>query len=210
MKPLQVEVDDELARRLERLAPARSRRRSEFVRAAILKALWEAEEPATAEAYARQPDSPDTTFDPADWEAAVLRANRPSSSRVAATSPAAEAFCGCGLRYLNKAIVAEVTTTLRGIPRELPMGEPEGLVLSVANFDNISTSLRSTRTRSEASARVRARLGGAQDAVILPGSSLAGSTRGKDGLPWVESGPSLADSDETKQPSSPHLAIWPC
>jgi predicted transcriptional regulator len=68
MKSLLVEVDDELASRLERVAPARSRRRSEFVRAAILKALWEAEEQATAEAYARHPDSPDMTFDPAVWE----------------------------------------------------------------------------------------------------------------------------------------------
>ena len=69
MKSLLVEVDDELANRLEQVAPARSRRRSEFVRAAILKALWEAEEQATAEAYARQPDSPDAVFDPATWEA---------------------------------------------------------------------------------------------------------------------------------------------
>jgi predicted transcriptional regulator len=68
MKSLLIEVDDELAGRLERVAPARSRRRSEFVRAAILKALWEAEERATAEAYARQPDSPDAVFDPAVWE----------------------------------------------------------------------------------------------------------------------------------------------
>lgn len=68
MKSLLVEVDDELASRLERVAPARSRRRSEFVRAAILKALWEAEEQATAEAYARQPDSPEVQFGPAVWE----------------------------------------------------------------------------------------------------------------------------------------------
>lgn len=68
MKSLLVEVDDELAGRLERIAPARSRRRSEFVRAAILKALWEVEEQATAEAYARQPDSPDAAFDPTVWE----------------------------------------------------------------------------------------------------------------------------------------------
>lgn len=68
MKSLLIEVDDALAGRLERVAPARSRRRSEFVRAAILKALWEAEEKATAEAYARQPDSPDEPFDPAVWE----------------------------------------------------------------------------------------------------------------------------------------------
>jgi mRNA interferase MazF len=40
--------------------------------------------------------------------------------------------------YLNKAIVAEITTTIRGIPQEVPVGEPEGLVVpSVVNFDNI-------------------------------------------------------------------------
>ncbi len=39
--------------------------------------------------------------------------------------------------YLNKAIVAEITTTIRGIPQEVPVGEPEGLAPSVANLDNI-------------------------------------------------------------------------
>jgi predicted transcriptional regulator len=68
MKPLLIEVDEELLRRLERVAPARSRRRSEFVRAAISKALWEIEERATADAYARQPDSADAPFDPSVWE----------------------------------------------------------------------------------------------------------------------------------------------
>lgn len=76
MKSLLVEVDDELAVRLERVAPARSRRRSEFVRAAILKALWEAEEKATAEAYARQPDSSDVSLDPAIWEGRGAQAKR--------------------------------------------------------------------------------------------------------------------------------------
>lgn len=68
MQSLLIEVDDEVAGRLDRVAPARSRRRSEFVRTAILKALWEAEEQATAEAYARQPDSTDAAFDPTVWE----------------------------------------------------------------------------------------------------------------------------------------------
>ena len=40
-------------------------------------------------------------------------------------------------QYLNKAIVAEITTTIRGIPQEVPIGEPEGLGPSVANLDNI-------------------------------------------------------------------------
>jgi mRNA interferase MazF len=39
--------------------------------------------------------------------------------------------------YLNKAIVAEITTTIRGIPQEVSIGEAEGLGPSVANFDNI-------------------------------------------------------------------------
>lgn len=33
-----------------------------------MKALWEAEERATAEAYARHPDSLDAAFDAAVWE----------------------------------------------------------------------------------------------------------------------------------------------
>ena len=68
MKSLLIEVDDELAGRLEQVAPARSRRQSEFVRAAILRALWEAEEQATAEAYARLPDTLDPVLDPTVWE----------------------------------------------------------------------------------------------------------------------------------------------
>ena len=51
MKSFLVEVDDELAGRLEQVAPA-----------------WEDEEQATAEAYARHPDSSDAAFDPAVWE----------------------------------------------------------------------------------------------------------------------------------------------
>ena len=39
--------------------------------------------------------------------------------------------------YLNKAIVVEITTTIRGIPQEVPLGGAEGLAPSVANFDNI-------------------------------------------------------------------------
>jgi hypothetical protein len=72
MRSFLVEVDDELAGRLERVAPARSRRRSEFVRAAIVKALWDTEEQATAEAYARLPDSPDAAFDSTVWEGRLL------------------------------------------------------------------------------------------------------------------------------------------
>jgi mRNA interferase MazF len=43
-----------------------------------------------------------------------------------------------GYAYLNKVIVAEITSTIRGIPQEVPMGKKEGLQqLFVANMDNL-------------------------------------------------------------------------
>lgn len=40
--------------------------------------------------------------------------------------------------YLNKVTVAEVTSTVRGIPQEVPVGQTEGLSRScVVNLDNI-------------------------------------------------------------------------
>jgi mRNA interferase MazF len=43
-----------------------------------------------------------------------------------------------GYAYLNKVIVAEVTTTIRGIPEEVPLSHREGLKRrSVANLDNV-------------------------------------------------------------------------
>jgi Arc/MetJ-type ribon-helix-helix transcriptional regulator len=69
MKTLIVELDDEVAEKLERVAPGRARQRSEFIRNAIRKALWEIEEHATAEAYRLQPDSSEDAYlDPAVWE----------------------------------------------------------------------------------------------------------------------------------------------
>jgi predicted transcriptional regulator len=69
MKQLLIEVEDDVAAKLEAAAPGRSRRRSEFVRMAIRRALWELEEAATAEAYKRQPDSAsDAYVDSSAWE----------------------------------------------------------------------------------------------------------------------------------------------
>jgi mRNA-degrading endonuclease toxin of MazEF toxin-antitoxin module len=58
--------------------------------------------------------------------------------------------------YLNKVIVAEITTTMRGIPQEVRVGEPEGLEPSVVNFDNIhvvAKRLLSSRVGALASER---------------------------------------------------------
>jgi predicted transcriptional regulator len=70
MKQLLIEVDDELAAKLEKVAPARSRRRSEFIRCAMRQALWDLEEQKMAEAYKRLPDSETEAYlDPCVWEA---------------------------------------------------------------------------------------------------------------------------------------------
>lgn len=68
MKSVLIDLDDDVAARLEQVAPGRSRRRSEFIRNAIREALWHLEEHATAEAYRRQPDSHDASVDSAVWE----------------------------------------------------------------------------------------------------------------------------------------------
>jgi predicted transcriptional regulator len=69
MKQLLVELDDEIAAKLEQVAPGRARRRSEFVRMAVRRALWDLEEQQTAEAYRRMPDSAaEAHVDPAVWE----------------------------------------------------------------------------------------------------------------------------------------------
>ena len=76
MKSLLIELDDETAARIERVAPGRSRQRSEFIRAAIRRALWEIEERETAEAYRRQPDTEASYFDPGAWAAAAALKRR--------------------------------------------------------------------------------------------------------------------------------------
>jgi predicted transcriptional regulator len=73
MKQLIIELDAALARRLERVAPGKARKRSEFVRAAIAEALDRALEAETREAYLRVADSGDEHFDPATWEQRARR-----------------------------------------------------------------------------------------------------------------------------------------
>ena len=82
MKQILLELDEDTASKLERVAPARSRKRSEFLREAVRKALWELEERATAEAYARQPDSAEPSYvDPRAWDSAVPTPRRRSKKR---------------------------------------------------------------------------------------------------------------------------------
>ena len=76
MKQLLIEIDNELAAELEKVAPGRKRQRSEFVRRAIRRAIWELEENATAEAYRKQPDSgAEACLDSSVWELPSMKRN---------------------------------------------------------------------------------------------------------------------------------------
>jgi predicted transcriptional regulator len=82
MKALLIELDPDTAARLDKVAPSRSRLRSEFIRAAIRRALWELEERATEAAYLRQPDAAeDAHVDPDAWEALPRRPRARSRRR---------------------------------------------------------------------------------------------------------------------------------
>jgi predicted transcriptional regulator len=61
MKRILIEIDDACARDLERVAPARERKRAEFVRFAIRCAIDLALDRRTRQAYAAQPLPGDVT-----------------------------------------------------------------------------------------------------------------------------------------------------
>lgn len=85
MKQLLVQIDDALYERLERVAPGRSRRRSVFIREALLRALWSIEDEQTAAAYGRHPDDAEPVhFDASLWESGAPAA---SAERIAKAEP---------------------------------------------------------------------------------------------------------------------------
>ena len=73
-----IELDDETAAKLEKVAPARSRRRSEFVREAIREALWAREEAVTREAYLAAPDN-EAILDASTWEPSLAVLHEPAT-----------------------------------------------------------------------------------------------------------------------------------
>lgn len=83
MKQVMIELDDDTAERLEAVAPARSRKRSEFVRAAIRRAIWDLEEQAIEASYRAQPDDEPIYFAPELWEVRepAPKARKPKRSR---------------------------------------------------------------------------------------------------------------------------------
>lgn len=67
MKSLLIQVDEPTLAALNRVAEPGKRRRSEFIRQAIRKAIRQAEYRSMRDAYRKQPDSP---LDTDDWSTA--------------------------------------------------------------------------------------------------------------------------------------------
>jgi hypothetical protein len=68
MQQIIVELDDETVRRLNKVAPPRQRKRSEFIREAIRKALNARIEAEMEEAYRLQPDDYEPLLLAETWE----------------------------------------------------------------------------------------------------------------------------------------------
>lgn len=79
MKQLLVQFDDQTSALLERIAPGRSRKRSEFIRRAVARALQDELERRTRAAYETWPDGP-VAFDPGEW-ASPAEAVHPAKRR---------------------------------------------------------------------------------------------------------------------------------
>jgi hypothetical protein len=67
MKPILVQLDDYTAKLLEKVAPGRGRKRSRFIREAVIRALMDVVEERTKRAYERQRAQEGGWFDPAAW-----------------------------------------------------------------------------------------------------------------------------------------------
>jgi hypothetical protein len=67
MKQILVDLDPSTAAELEEVAPARSRKRSEFIRTAIRRALDAVAQQKIDEGYRRIPDDRPDYFDPTAW-----------------------------------------------------------------------------------------------------------------------------------------------
>ena len=78
MKQILIELDDDTVARLEAIAPARSRKRSDFIRFAIRRAIWDRDEAEIEASYRARPDDEPVYFDAEAWE---VREPRPTGSR---------------------------------------------------------------------------------------------------------------------------------
>lgn len=80
-----IQLDDATAAQLEKVAPGSSRKRSEFLRAVIARAVHETLELRTREAYRKWPDQPEVS-QAAEW-ADADEALRPSPPKAKPRQP---------------------------------------------------------------------------------------------------------------------------
>jgi hypothetical protein len=78
MKAILVQLDDYTATLLDKVAPGHGRKRSQFIRQAVIRALMDVTEVSTRRAYERDPDSDEWWFDPRAW-APATEAIRPAA-----------------------------------------------------------------------------------------------------------------------------------
>jgi predicted transcriptional regulator len=77
-----IQLDDATAAQLEKVAPGSSRKRSEFLRGVIARALHETLERGTRKAYEKWPDEA-RAVDPGDWAHEAEAVHPPSKPRRA-------------------------------------------------------------------------------------------------------------------------------
>jgi len=85
MKQVLIQLDDATAAQLEKVAPGSSRKRSEFLRGVIARALHETLELRTRRAYEEWPDEA-RAVDSREW-AGADEAVRPRKQQTRATKP---------------------------------------------------------------------------------------------------------------------------
>ena len=79
MTSLLIQLDDPTLQALNRVAPAAKRMRAEFIRTAIRRAIYAAEEERMRQAYLKQPDV-ETVAD--DWSAAEEWNPKPTRAKA--------------------------------------------------------------------------------------------------------------------------------
>ena len=88
MKQILVQLDEPLAKLLDQVVPGRGRKRSQFIRQAVMQALMKVAEEHTRRAYERYPDNQDDWwFDPEGWapESEAIHPPKPLRAKRRAT-----------------------------------------------------------------------------------------------------------------------------
>lgn len=79
MAQILLQISDEMLSQLDAVAPGSSRKRSQFVRLAIQRALMDLRDQETKEKYRAMPDEDDDVFDPTGWDEWRPSPGRPRS-----------------------------------------------------------------------------------------------------------------------------------